>query len=172
MPRPFRLLLPFAALALSGCLLGPDYERPDAAADLPDAFRTGGAAAADGAEAAAPADEAAWWDAWGDPLLARLLEEGCATNLTVREAAARLRQSRAELDAARAALSPTLGVSGSGSKSKTYDPDDSAEAYRAGADAGWEIDLFGKNRRSAEAASVSFLRASRSISSLTRRRSN
>ena len=155
MPRPFRLLLPFAALALSGCMLGPDYERPDAAADLPDAFRTGGAsAAAEGAEAAAPADEAAWWDAWGDPLLARLLEEGCATNLTVREAAARLRQSRAELDSARAALWPTLGISGSGSKSKTYDPDASAETYRAGADAGWEIDLYGKNRRSAEAAAA------------------
>ena len=36
--RPFLLLLPLA-LPLCGCLLGPDYVRPDAPSDLPSAFR-------------------------------------------------------------------------------------------------------------------------------------
>lgn len=143
------LLLPF----LSGCLLGPDHERPAAPADLPAAFTTNALAAASspGAPVAANAPgEAAWWEAWGDPLLVRLLDEGASTNITLRQAQARLRQSRAALASSRASLWPTLGASGSGSRSKTYDPDASQTSYRAGLDAAWEIDLWGRNRRAAE----------------------
>ena len=152
--RPFLLLLPLA-LPLCGCLLGPDYVRPEAPSDLPSAFRgvpDGEPAAATGEGAAA--DAAAWWRAWDDPLLVRLLDEGTSTNLTLREAQARLRQSRASLDAARATLRPTLGLSGSATRARTYDPDETSSAYRAGADAGWEIDLFGRNRRTAEASAA------------------
>lgn len=148
------LLLP--ALC-GGCLLGPDFERPDASPYVPDAFRTGPApdAAPDASPQApcAPAvSEAQWWAAWNDPLLERLLEQGSSTNLTLLQAEARLRQSRATLDAARASLFPSLGLSGSASRSKTFDPDASRSSYRAGGDAAWEIDLFGRNRRTAEAA--------------------
>ena len=151
---------------LPGCLLGPDHERPADPPDLPAAFSTNALAAATepGAPVAAnPADEAAWWAAWNDPLLARLLEEGCSTNIALAQARTRLRQSRAALASSRAALFPTLSAAGSGNRNKTYDPDDSSTGYRAGLDAAWEIDLWGRNRRSAEAAEAEFEAAGLSV---------
>ena len=135
----------FLVMALTtGCLLGPDYTAPEAPADLPEAFRD--------APAADPAVQADWLAAWNDPLLSELVAEGLSTNLTLQAAQSRLAQSRASLSQARAALFPSLGLSASASANKTYDPSDSSESYRGGADAGWELDLFGRNRRSAEAS--------------------
>ena len=187
-----------ALLALAaGCLLGPDFERPETP-ELPDAFR-GAERPAEGALPASGSPEAvdapalrdttlpeggeardgdtprrfapppsergaeqemengerktfsAYW-AERDPLLAELLAEAASTNLTLLQARSRLAQSRASLAQSRASLWPTLGVSASANASKTYDPDDSSESYRAGADTGWELDLFGRNRRLAEAS--------------------
>ena len=135
-------------LLSAGCLLGPDFERPETP-ELPDAFR-GAPAAEEGAGAQPPSLADAWSGA--DPLLAELLAEAASTNLTLLQARSRLAQSRAALAQSRAALRPTLGLSASANASKTYDPDDSSESYRAGGDAGWEIDLFGRNRRLAEAS--------------------
>ena len=152
--------LPFLLLPVlcGGCLLGPDFERPDASPYVPESFRTDGDSAAGEpsgpAQAPVPASEEEWWSAWNDPLLLSLLERGSSTNLTLLQAEARLRQSRATLDAARASFLPSLGLSGSASRSKTFDPDASRSSYRAGADAAWEIDLFGRNRRTAEAAAA------------------
>ena len=152
-----RLLLLSLPALCAGCLLGPDYERPDTGAYVPESFRTEMVPADTALTNAAPAaalSEADWWSAWDDPLLTNLLERGTAANLSLAQAQARLGQSRATLDAARAALWPSLGLSASASRSKTYDPDDSRTSARAGADAGWEIDLFGRNRRTAEAAAA------------------
>ena len=143
-----------AAAALSGCLLGPDYERPDPAV-AQDSFRRAGVSgenAVSEAGAAGESRDGSWWSAWSDPEIARLVSEACATNISLAQAAARVRQARASLETARAALRPSLGLSGSASAGKTYDPDSSARTVRGGGEAGWEIDLFGANRRSAEAA--------------------
>lgn len=136
-------------LLLCGCLLGPDFERPAAPADLPDAFRGAEEPAAGGAEGAASRPFPALW---GDPLLEELVAEGLSTNLTLQAAGARLAQSRAALAQSRAALRPTLGLSASATATKTYDPSDSSESYRGGAEAGWDLDLFGGKRRAAEAS--------------------
>ena len=144
-PTPFvRIALPVLPILLAGCLLGPDFERPEAPA-LPESFRTVPADAEGGSGALPPS-------VWNDPLLAELLSEAASTNLTLLQARSRLAQSRAALAQSRAALRPTLGLSASASASKTYDPDDTSESYRAGGDAGWELDLFGRNRRLAEAS--------------------
>ena len=162
-PLPSFLLV----LLVTGCLLGPDFERPESPA-LPDTFRTGSSAETDGAgvQPAMPAEggqsvvsaeggsgaQPPSFAAWSDPLLAELLAEAASTNLTLLQARSRLAQSRASLAQSRAALRPTLGLSASANASKTYDPDDSSESYRVGGDAGWELDLFGRNRRLAEAS--------------------
>ena len=159
---PIRIILSVLPVLFAGCLLGPDFERPEAP-ELPDAFRR--ASADEGGAGAQPPSLAqpetengkretleSWAASWADPLLAELLAEAASTNLTLRQAQSRLAQSRASLAQSRAALRPTLGLSASASANKTYDPDDSSESYRAGGDAGWEIDLFGRNRRLAEAS--------------------
>ena len=161
LPTPLAAFAAVCAAAFSGCLLGPDFERPSADGLVPEGFDAPRAASGREAGPAAPADpapadpasaDATWWGAWSDPAVARLVAEACATNLSLAQAGARVRQARAALAASRAALRPTLGLSGAASANKAYDPDSSSRTVRGGADAGWEIDLFGANRRAAEAA--------------------
>ena len=145
-----------------GCLLGPDFERPEAPADLPESFRVAESAEG-GAAAQSPSLAESWAASWGDPLLAELVAEAATTNLTLLQARSRLAQSRASLAQSRASLYPTLGLSASANASKTFDPDDNSESYRAGGDVGWEIDLFGRNRRLAEASEAELEAAGYSV---------
>jgi len=64
----------------------------------------------------------------------------------------RVESSRAALSGARAEYWPSVGFSASTSKSRRYSPDSSSESSSARFDASWEIDVFGKVRRSVEAA--------------------
>lgn len=167
------------ALPLCGCLLGPDWSEPTPPTSIPERFRGAGsndaAESSGAAEARIPADEAlfqadaesgtpaphdaatageSWWMRWDDPVLRRLLAEGYATNLTLAQAAERTIQAREAVEAARAALLPTLGASGAATRTRSFDPGRTDKSWRAGADAAWEIDLFGGARRTAEAAAA------------------
>ena len=80
-----------AALALAGCVVGPNYERPPAVVAQAGTFKRTDAAAS----AAEPV--ARWWAQFRDPELDRLIEAALATNPSVDVATARLRQARATL---------------------------------------------------------------------------
>lgn len=149
---------------LSACAVGPNYRAPTAAAlKVPDRF----VAERAGAErAGAEVDLARWWTSFDDPVLTDLVDRALAANLDVAVAGARLRQARASLRQAQGGALPSLGASGSASRSvgndgSTYvDPSTGqtisrggdTTVYRAGFDASWEVDLFGGTRRSIEAA--------------------
>jgi len=142
-----------ALIALEGCAtVGPDYAAPELS--LPAAWHAG-------AQSGLPpgsADEsalAAWWDAFGDPVLSDLMSRAVKGNLDLKKAAASLREARARRAIERAGLFPAVDASGSATKSSGSEETGSGserELYRAGFDAGWEIDLFGGVRRSVEAA--------------------
>jgi NodT family efflux transporter outer membrane factor (OMF) lipoprotein len=146
-------LLPLVALA--GCTVGPDYERPGVA--LTPAFATAGIVTP-------TTMDAAWWRAFNDPLLDGIVERALAQNLDIAAAAARVDQARAAAGAASAALLPRAGLNASAEKqSQSLDTPFGAasnklgfprdyELYQAGAEASWEIDLFGGLRRGREAA--------------------
>ena len=135
-----------ALCALTGCLVGPDFERPET--DLPASFLPGTLA---GATTNTPPD-AVWWRSFDDPVLATLVGAGTEGNLGLQQAVARVRASRASLAASKAAFWPNIGLSAGLTKGKTWNPDDSSTRASAGFDASWEIDLFGGLRRSAEAS--------------------
>ncbi|THD72789.1 efflux transporter outer membrane subunit [Phenylobacterium sp.] len=158
MTRFVPLLAAASALALAACAVGPDYQKPQAAL-------TGGYHTPLPTQGAATTDLAAWWRGFGDPELTRIVERAAAQNLDVAQAAARVRQSRAALEAAGAALAPRLDAQGSAADGRQsllspigeigshlpgfqrrYDDDQAALA------ASWEIDLFGGLRREREAA--------------------
>ncbi|HQP30230.1 MAG TPA: efflux transporter outer membrane subunit [Deltaproteobacteria bacterium] len=138
------------ALACLGCAaVGPDYVRPRDTA--PQAWST----ALDKGLRDQPVDAqelARWWRSLNDPLLEGLITKAVQGNLDRKEALARLRQARAQHTVAAAGLFPTLSAGGSGTKSKQGGASDVSTSYRAALDAGWEIDLFGGQRRSAQAA--------------------
>ena len=150
-----------AAALLTGCAVGPDYVRPDAA--LPTQFR--GQMAIDQRSAANKADLVDWWKGFGDPKLAQIVELALAQNLDLAQASARVLQARAGLGAANAAMLPSGNVSGQAASAyqSVETPlgqimnsrpgfDRHGHAYEADLGASWEVDVFGGLRRGREAA--------------------
>ncbi|MFM0228532.1 efflux transporter outer membrane subunit, partial [Paraburkholderia dipogonis] len=107
--RDFSLRTPALALLLccmlTGCLVGPNFERPQTA--TPDVFnRTQTAQAASRAVESEFSPQ--WWTLFNDPILDSLENQLTDANLDVAAASARLRQSRAEQRIAGAEEYPTL----------------------------------------------------------------
>jgi NodT family efflux transporter outer membrane factor (OMF) lipoprotein len=158
---------------LTACTVGPNFTPPTQT--VPDHY-----AGKVGSEApdAAPADEEAlqsfWWREFHDPELDRLESQTAAGNLDLKAAFLRIVAARAQVQQARAQGLPTLNGTASYTreqlglagilKSQHVTVTSPAEAgllgslespvnlYQLGFDASWELDLFGKVRRSVEAA--------------------
>ncbi|MCP1625489.1 efflux transporter outer membrane subunit [Pseudomonas nitroreducens] len=151
-----KLLLALAVAGASGCMVGPDYQRPDV--DLPSSYR---------AHLATPSAEVAgpWWGQFGSPTLTSLVGEGLSNNLDLQRATARIEQYRGQLRSVRAGLFPQLGLGMSGQRGRSdkfvdtplSNFDGVANQYQTGLNASWEIDLWGRLRRQSEAASAQLL---------------
>jgi NodT family efflux transporter outer membrane factor (OMF) lipoprotein len=121
---------------------------------------------------AASADADAWWRVFGDATLDQLVTVARQENLDVRQAALRIAESRAQRDVVAAGLYPNLsgttdalrartspngvtkalsGGSSAGGGSGSMPPS-TFNLFQIGFDSTWELDLFGKTRRSVEAA--------------------
>jgi NodT family efflux transporter outer membrane factor (OMF) lipoprotein len=151
-----RLLFPLvAAASLAGCAVGPDFQPPDMA--LTPKYM--GARAID--TRAADAD---WWKRFHDPVLVALIDKAIAGNTDLAQARARIVQSRAVALGADASLLPSVDATGEASSVRqSLDspigaashilglPRDYNE-YALGAQASWELDIFGGLRRGREAA--------------------
>ena len=153
-----------AALLLGGCTVGPDYREPQLA--VPQRYLE-----APAAPGATDADLAGWWRGFGDPRLSGLVERALAQNLDIEAAAARIREARALERAAGAGAMPRVAAEGSVTRQRISEnaipappgtgtpegggfalPGEEFTTWRIGFDAGWEIDLFGRNVREREAA--------------------
>jgi NodT family efflux transporter outer membrane factor (OMF) lipoprotein len=120
-----------------------------------------------------PQQIAQWWKTFNDPGLDSLIARAIQSNLDLRLAAARVRESRALRGVAAADLWPTINVAGSyarnrrsenvlpaqigsvnGSTATGAAPPGKLEQdlFQSGFDASWEVDLFGGVRRAIEAA--------------------
>ncbi len=138
------------ALALAGCAVGPDYKRPPTSA----AATFSNAAGILTTNTQFPAD---WWRTFNDPLLERFVSQASTNNYDLRRAQARLHEARALWTEARFDFAPTVRNANSYSKFQLSETtagtrDRRGELYRAGFDATWELDLWGRVRRSVEAA--------------------
>ena len=155
------LVLFLCACATAGCVVGPDYQRPDV--PLPNHYM--GQVAIKQQHAALAAELAKWWKGFDDPLLTHFVSLALEQNLDLAQAAARVTQARAALGGADAALLPSGNVSGSAARAHqsietplgqllnaTPNYDRWGNAYEADLGASWEIDIFGGLRRGREAA--------------------
>lgn len=110
LPVPFRLrhlcpaLLP---LLLAGCMLGPDYVKPELASDATAQAQLHRAAQA-GVQPATPPSQ--WWRALNDPLLDQLVDEALRNSPDLRAAQAKLLASRALQRQRRAEQLPSVGA--------------------------------------------------------------
>ena len=99
---------------------------------------------------------AQWWTQFNDPILNSLIERAAVSNLDVQLALARVREAREALGIAEAPLFPAADAVGGYTHArksewtkKSAGPFET-NLFQAGFDAGWEIDVFGKNRRAVE----------------------
>jgi NodT family efflux transporter outer membrane factor (OMF) lipoprotein len=98
-----------------------------------------------------PAALAAWWQQFGDEKLTHLIDAALTNAPDARSAQARLRQTRALRDLARANLYPSLSASTGATRSRSG-ANAAQTSYSAGFDARWEPSIFGGLRDAADAA--------------------
>lgn len=160
MMRGLSQALPLIGLSLgllAGCVVGPEYERPEledvgGQYDRPGAFTD-----------EARAEYVAWWSSFEDPALSQLVAMAQAENLELAMAQSRVAQARAETKAARSRIWPAINA-GSGisrqsmSENGVFGPvvgtfvDRENTVYTGGLDASWELDFFGRVQHATQAA--------------------
>ncbi len=146
------LLLLLAVLA--GCMVGPDYERPDA----PDAVTFKELAGWRPATPMDGIDASAWWSVYHDPLLDRLEASIDVSSQTVRQAEAAYRAAAGEVGIARASLFPLIGASTGASLQNgalgNFGGNATRTTYSAEPTASWDADVWGRLRRLLESATA------------------
>ena len=187
-PRtPARVTPPRAAALgcialLSGCVMGPNFQRPETTP--PVAWASAGAASA--ALPSQPAtrryDGRLWWSVFKDPVLDALVDEARRQNLDLQAAALRIEEARAQRGSAAAQGRPSVSGMGLGGRQRASEngftsalsggaaqqgsssaaaaaPSPYSDLFQVGFDATWELDLWGKARRGVEAADANIVSA-------------
>jgi NodT family efflux transporter outer membrane factor (OMF) lipoprotein len=152
-------------LLLSGCMVGPRYKTP--AAPMTSAFKEAppiGAKPVDGWGVATPADadvRGPWWERFQDPRLDALEAQVDTANQTLQMAEANFRQARTAIQYNRSFEAPTIGIDPGiatmrDSANQPYFTSTLANNgegnFTLALDSSWEIDLWGRIRRSVAAA--------------------
>src|SRR5262249_14234307 len=146
-------LVPWLVALLSGCMVGPNYQTPQM--PVPDAFTN---QAQEGLSTERV--ETLWWRGFQDARLNQLVELALVQNHDLRVPTTRLPEARALRAETEFAHYPTVTALGTypgerPSKVQTLPgADRDVELYEAGFDATWELDFFGRVRRSIEASSA------------------
>lgn len=154
--KSLQLMMTLATM-LTGCTIGPNYQRP--VLDLPMAY----APAATGATAASTGSN--WWSIFQDPALDRVMDEALANNLDLVVAAARVAEAQAQLGLARSDQNPTVYAGGSRERNRNSSasgrsaPGQALDitTNRVALNLSFEIDFWGKYRRATEAARAALL---------------
>lgn len=138
-----------ASVVLSGCVLGPDYQRPDSSVPLE--FRhTPGWKVAQPAELSSAV---AWWSLYQDATLADLLKQLEASNQNLRAAEAAWREARALVGGSRSALYPQ--ATGQVGTSRTGNDQGVNKSNEVALGLSWQLDMWGQVRRQVEASEAS-----------------
>ncbi|MEE8217491.1 MAG: efflux transporter outer membrane subunit [Vicinamibacteria bacterium] len=151
-----RLLGLVAAVIVAGpaCTVGPDYTRPTIT--TPDAwYEAHVQGVAEGS-----AHVQTWWTVFDDRMLDELIHDAQANNLDIQVAFFRIVEARAIRGIVAGDRYPQVDVT---AEASTAEPSESTtgltervDTFSFGAGLAWEIDLFGRIRRSVEAATAQY----------------
>jgi multidrug efflux system outer membrane protein len=155
-------------LLLGGCAAGPDYERPEL--DVPENY-------IQPVQQGESLANTPWWELFRDEQLQALIRTALEENQDLGIAAARVEEFRAILGVTRADQFPTVDITATGAQTEGSDnvfpgnlpgfPTEKVENYRLSADVFFELDLFGRLRRSTEAARAQLLATGEAQRSIT-----
>lgn len=150
-----RKIMLLATLTLTGCAVGPDYQRPEV--PIPPQWRL-----ADGEMRAVASP--GWWRQFQDPVLDELVNIALRENKDLKIASARIEEYLGRYAFTRADQFPQLGADASGDRTRlpgsTSNPaGDSTirNSFQAAALLSFELDLFGRLRRATESAQAELL---------------
>jgi NodT family efflux transporter outer membrane factor (OMF) lipoprotein len=147
------------AMALTGCMVGPDFSTPRTR--VADHYQAAGIDPL--ANAAANVQ---WWQNFNDPVLSRLIQAGYQNNLSLQVAGLRVLQARAQLAASVGELYPqqqalyggyTYERQSHASPSNIGGASTYLNVAQIGLTASWELDFWGKYRRAVQANDAAFL---------------
>jgi multidrug efflux system outer membrane protein len=146
----------FLSILVASCTVGPDYQKP--AAPTPETFRFQESPT----EASSIAD-LAWWNIFDDKALQALIAEGLKNNYDLQVAVARIEEARNLVDVARSEGKPQLGYQAYVQGQTAIIPGANRATSSTYGDfagllnAAWEIDVWGRIKRSTEAAQANVL---------------
>lgn len=157
MPKVFLSFL--FALTFFGCMIGPDYQRPEV--DSPQAWRFEDKDAKD-------VINTAWWEQFNDPVLSQLIQTALRENRDVKIAAARVEEFIGRYGVTQSALFPQVGAGAAGGRQRASEQtgptplegrgiNPTFNSFDVVLNASWEIDLWGKLRRATEGARANLL---------------
>lgn len=152
-------------LLLSGCLVGPDYERPPPATAPTLAFKETSDTHFRPAMPRDSIDRGKWWSMYGDSALDQLAAQVDVSNQNLKASEAAYRQAIALIRQSQSGLYPTVGYTGavtqsssggsrSGGTISTSTVGNSVGQYALGGTVSWEIDVWGRIRRTIESDSA------------------
>jgi multidrug efflux system outer membrane protein len=153
MKRCFRTLaLTASAAIIASCAMGPDYERPEV--PVPEAYQSPSVPGASFANFE-------WWELFDDPELVELVKAALVNNKELAIAMARIEEARASLGFVRADQFPNLDGQAGANRGNIIPgagiPGSINETFVLAANLSFEVDLWGKLRRSTEAARAELL---------------
>ena len=161
-----RVLLAQFVLLMAACAAGPDYKRP--AAPAPATFKERPPAASEESwKPTQPGDEihrGNWWEVFQDPALNALEDQVTVSNQNIAKAEAQFRAAQAAVRGTRSQFFPTITTVPSETRSSTPANGPSAEpggphptvtTYLVPVEFAWEVDVFGRIRRSVESSVAS-----------------
>ena len=152
MKRLSLLFVLLSAAILSGCTMGPDYQRPGFT--YQEKWQSDPTAQQEMREPTSTA----WWQQFDDPTLNSLIEQASRNNLDLAIALANVEKSKALRRTISADYFPQVDTSGNADRSRYSSQTGfgsnigTRNNFNASLDASWELDLFGRVRRSVEAA--------------------
>ena len=149
----FGLILVVTALLLSACTVGPKYHRP--VVQTPTAFHGAGESQQAVAQTESFAD-LPWWQVFHDPKLQELIRTALKQNYDLQLAVERVNAARAQLGIVRSNQFPQVSIDPTFSGGKTTEGIKS-NIFSLAADVIFQVDLFGRYRRAAEAARAELL---------------
>lgn len=141
-------------MVLSACTQGLDYQRPETTVPL--VYKTD--APWKDAEPSAAEDKGAWWEVYEDPVLNGLEEQAAEANQNLQAAFARVQQVRARQRISEADRFPEVNLNGSVTRQRTagdfsyFGQGGTSDIIRLPFELGYEVDLWGRTKRSIEAA--------------------
>jgi len=167
-----------ACLIVSGCMVGPDYKRPQTITDTASGYIYAGKHPQDVNDVNGLGR---WWERFGDPTTTQLVSQALENNYNLKAAAARVLQAQAALAEVRGSRLPEIsaGFNRTMTRTNTFPPGSyspfgtfqseviKTRTYTPEFSISYVLDLFGKLRRLEQAAWADMLGAKANEYALT-----